>query len=155
MRIEASTWGLTLALLVASAVIMSAPGVHAQTPETADREARHWLHDFGSAFNRHDAAGAAAVFTLDADQRVSSGAWLSGRTEIERFLAALFETYPRARQELSLISARFSEPDLVLAEAAWEITGLPQTRSGFATYVLRREGTTWSCIAGRSMIPVR
>ena len=155
MRIQASIRGMTLTLLVASAVIVGAHRVDGWNPETADREAAHWLHDFNSAFNHTDAARAASLFTLAADQRVSSGAFLSGRAEIEHFLAALFESYPEARQQLSLISARFIEPDLLVVEAVWEITGLPEPRSGFATYFLRKEHERWSCIAGRSMIPNR
>ena len=144
---------MTLTLLVASAIIVNAHGVDGRNLETADREATHWLHDFNSAFNHNDAARAASLFTPAADQRVSSGTFLSGRAEIENFLAALFENYPDAKQQLSLISARFIEPDLLLVEAAWEITGLSEARSGFATYLLRKEHETWSCIAGRSMIP--
>lgn len=146
---------LTLALLVADAVVLGAPRVHGEGRETAAQEARHWLHDFGSAYNRHDAAWAATFFTPDADQRTSSGAFLSGRPEIESFLAAFFASNPEARQELSLISARLGDPELLVVEAAWEITGLPVTRAGFATYFLRKEGKTWVCFAGRSMIPAR
>ncbi|MGH7334756.1 MAG: SgcJ/EcaC family oxidoreductase [Candidatus Rokuibacteriota bacterium] len=146
-------WGLTAAL-VASIATMGAARTHGGKLGAAD-QATHWLRDFNGAFNRHDAAGAAALFTAHADQRVSSGTFLTGRAEIENFLADLFEIDPRAQQQLSLISARFNGPDLLLAEAAWEITGLSGVRSGFAMYVLRREGQTWLCVAGRSMIPAK
>lgn len=155
MRMIAAIGTWALALLVANAVIMNASSVQGGQLEPAEQEARRWLHDFGSAYNRHDAAAAASFFTPDADQRTSSGAFLRGRTEIEDFLAALFASNPGVRQRLSLISARFSDGNLLFAEAAWEITGLPVPRAGFVTYVLRNEGDAWACIAGRSMIPVR
>jgi len=143
----------SLAFVVAAVVLLGAPRLHAGAPETAAQEARHWLHDFGSAYNHHDAARAASFFTADADQRTSSGAFLAGRPEIESFLARFFASNPGATQELSFISARLDDRNLLVVEAAWEITGLPSTRAGFATYVLRQEGKTWLCIAGRSMIP--
>ncbi len=157
MRIKAPIWGMASVLVLASAFLTNHYQVYGQEPKEAEQEAKWWVDAFNANFNRHDAKGAAASYTPDADQRISTGEFLRGRVGIEKYLAALFERHPKAEQKLSLTSARFSGTDLLLAEAAWEITGLAQERraKGVATYFLRKQGESWLCIAGRSMVPTQ
>lgn len=155
MRAHGPIWKTSLLLVLASPLVTSVDRLHGQTPERAEEVGEQWLGEFNAHFNRHDARGAAAAYTTDAGHRVSSGTLLQGRTAIEEYLAELFERNPEARQEQSLTSARSSGTDLMLVESTWEITGLPEgaRASGLATYILRRQGETWLCIAGRSMVP--
>lgn len=155
MRDIVSISGMLFVFVLAIALLTNNYQVHGQKPGEA--EARRWLDEFNASFNRHDAKGAAASYTKDADQRVSTGELLRGREEIEKYLADLFQRNPQVKQRLSLTSARFSGTDLLLAEGVWEITGLPKGRraKGVATYFLRNHDQRWLCVAGRSMVPTQ
>ena len=145
----------TFLLVLSGAFLTNVPPIHGQTPNAAREEAKRWLEEFTTNFNRRDSKGAVALYTRDADQRVSQGDFLRGQAEIEKYLADFFVRNPEAKQQLSLTSARFADPNLLVAEATWEITGLSEGPSakGLATYFLRKEAGKWLCIAGRSMIP--
>lgn len=145
----------TLCLVLSGVLLAAAGPVHGQPPGQAEEQAGRWLEAFDASFNVHLAEEAAALYAADADQRVSRGEFLRGRAEIEAYLAELFARNPGVVQRSSLTSARFSGPDLLFVETTWEIAGLPEDRraAGMATYILRREGAGWVCIAGRSMVP--
>ena len=125
-------------------------------PEFATVEgARKWFDAFADGFGRHDAGAVAALYAPDADQQISVGGFLRGRAEIEAYLARAFARNPTIRQTMQLTSARLVDESLIIADGVWEMTGLTDGRpaKGSATYVLRRSGTGWLCIAGRSMGP--
>lgn len=143
---------LWLYLPIQSAAAGTAIGI---TADEAERGARQWFDAFVDGFGRHDASAVAALYAPDADQQISMGSFLRGRSEIESYLTRTFARNPTIRQQMRLTSARLVGERLIIADGVWEMSGLSDVRpaKGAATYVLSRNGAGWLCIAGRSMVP--
>ena len=146
---------LSAGLLSVAAAAGSRSTAPVMTADDAVQAARQWFDAFANGFGRHDAGAVAALYAPDADQQISAGGFLRGRAEIEAYLARAFARNPTIRQTMQLTSARLVDESLIIADGVWEMTGLTDGRpaKGSATYVLRRSGTGWLCIAGRSMVP--
>ena len=92
----------------------------------ADEAAIRTVMDRGAeAFNRHDAAACAAVYTSDADLVNVRGDHLKGRTAIEHGLASAFAgRYKDAQMTRGPVTIRFLRPDVALAHVKNVITGV-------------------------------
>jgi uncharacterized protein (TIGR02246 family) len=105
------------------------------------------------AFNRHDAAGAAAVYANDADLVNVRGDHLKGAAEIEQGLAGAFATrYKNARMKRGEVSIRFLRPDVALAYVTNEITVAGETGDStvhreLGLRVFVKEGDAWRIAA--------
>jgi uncharacterized protein (TIGR02246 family) len=121
-----------------SAVLSSA----AQTPlprgedETAIRAV---VSRYVDARQQSDAPAIEALFTADADQLVSSGEWRKGRDAVVRGTLASSQTTGGTRT-ITVDSIRFISPDVAVADARYEISGLSggQTRRMWATFIFNR-----------------
>lgn len=105
------------------------------------------------AFNRGDAAAAAAVYASDADLVNVRGDHLKGQAEIERGLARAFATrYSGARIKRGEVDIRFLRPDVALAYVTNEIAvagegGAPTVHREIGLRVFVKDGGTWRIAA--------
>ena len=105
------------------------------------------------AFNRHDAAAAAAVYASDADLVNVRGDHLKGAAEIEQGLARAFATrYKDARMKRGEVGIRFLRPDVALAYVTNEITvaggdGAPTVHRELGLRVFVKDGGAWRIAA--------
>ena len=138
----------TIVLLVVGTAALAA---HESTPGERSESARGVSDGFADAWNRHDMAAFAALYTENADFVNVLGVWLRGRTGIQEHHA----TIHAARMKTSLLTAletevRFLHPDVALIHVHWELTGqagpdgavLP-TRQGILSHVIVKTGRKW------------
>jgi uncharacterized protein (TIGR02246 family) len=121
--------------------------------ETAVREV---VRKYVSARELRDASAIEALFTIDADQQVTSGEWRRGRDQI------VPGTLESSRQNtgtrtITVESVRFVTPDVALADGPYEISGSGggATRRMRATFVIRRDSDAWRIAAIRNMVPTQ
>ena len=136
--------GLLTAIAVAAPIHLAA-----QSPdETAIRavEARQ-----AEAWNRHDAAAYAALFTEDGDVVNVAGWWWKGRAEIEARLTAAFAyVFRESTLTITGVEVRFLAPDVAIARVRWTMTGqrmppgMPDPGQGIQLQVLTRRAGRWS-----------
>lgn len=105
----------------------------AQTPAAAaDEQAiRLLMNQTTEAFNRHDAKAWALVCTPDARLVTVRGESMNGAAEIEKGLAAIFETRAsKARLRTLDMSVRFVTTDVALAYVTNEMSGVMSSTGG-------------------------
>jgi uncharacterized protein (TIGR02246 family) len=106
------------------------------------------------ARKQSDARAIEALFTADADQLVSSGEWRKGRDAVVRGTLASSQNTGGTRT-FTVESIRLISPDVAVADARYEISGLSdgQTRRMWATFIFNRTPTGWRIAAIRNMLP--
>src|SRR5262249_44586625 len=104
----------------------------------------------------------AALFTSDADLEFLQGPSVDkleyrmacGRDEIANTMDSFCSTFPDATLTLTVRSARLIRPDLLIAEAEFEIKGLPRDAGpiqGRAVTVRVLESGVWKISADRGL----
>lgn len=140
---------LSLLAMVAAVAALPPARLAAQSPgEAAIREVEARQ---ASAWNRHDAAAYAALFTEDGDVVNVAGWWWRGRAEIEAKLAGAFAyTFRESTLTITGVDVRFLTPDVAVAHVRWTMTGqrmppgMPDPGRGIQLQVLTRRGGRWS-----------
>jgi uncharacterized protein (TIGR02246 family) len=108
-----------------------------------------------AAWNRHDAAAYADLFTEDADLVNVLGWWWKGRVEIERKLSDAF-AYVFSESELSIteVDVRFLGPDHAITHVRWTMAGAKAPpgapappREGIQIQVLRKAPDGWRIVS--------
>jgi uncharacterized protein (TIGR02246 family) len=103
-------------------------------------------------WNRHDAAGYAALFTPDADVVNVLGWHWKGRRELAARLGRAFAgVFRNSRLTIDSVETRLLRPDVAIAHVRWSMTGAmsPDGRSqdipqhGIQTQVLSRARGHW------------
>ena len=80
------------------------------------------------AFNKHDAKAFTRFYTPDAELVTVRGERMKGAAEIEKGLAAIFETRAKAVTLKTLdVTVRFIRPDVAVAHVTNELSGLVST----------------------------
>jgi uncharacterized protein (TIGR02246 family) len=137
-----------LGFLAAIAMVVPAR-LAAQSPDEAAIHAVEARQ--AEAWNRHDAAAYAALFTEDGDVVNVAGWWWKGRAEIESRLTAAFAyTFRESTLTITGVDARFLTPDIAIARVRWTMTGqrmppgLPDPGQGIQLQVLTRHDGRWS-----------
>ncbi|HEV7589642.1 MAG TPA: SgcJ/EcaC family oxidoreductase [Longimicrobium sp.] len=140
---------LCLLGIVAAIAVLPPASLAAQSPDEAairEVEARQ-----AAAWNRHDAAAYAALFTEDGDVVNVVGWWWRGRAEIEAKLAAAFAyTFRESTLTITDVDVRFLAPDIAVAHVRWTMAGqrmppgMPDPGRGIQLQVLTRHGGQWS-----------
>jgi uncharacterized protein (TIGR02246 family) len=110
---------------------------------------------FAEAWNRHDMHALAGLFADDADCVNAGGTWWRGRAAIEAAMRPLHAAVFKASRLTSTdVRLRFLKPDVAVAHATWELTGMlgrdSQTlppRRGIIILVLAHDGATWPIVA--------
>jgi uncharacterized protein (TIGR02246 family) len=94
-----------------------------------------------------------ALFTVDADQLVSSGEWRRGREPLVEGMLRSSRNNPGDRT-LTVETVRFLSSDTAIADARYEIAGA-STRQMWSTFVAVRTTDGWRLTAIRNMLPAR
>ena len=138
-----------LQLTVFAVVLATAPSLPAAQPsdETAIVQLQARQAD---AWNRHDAAAYARLFTPDGDV-VNVLGWLwRGRAEIERKLAAAFAfVFKDSKLAITDVQVRALSPTVAVAHVRWTMTGartppgMAEPREGIQLQVLTKQGNEW------------
>jgi uncharacterized protein (TIGR02246 family) len=102
------------------------------------------------AWNRHDAAAYAKLFTNDADVVNVVGWWWKGQAEIETKLKQAFSfVFAESTLTITEVSVKFLSPDIAVAHVSWSMRGaktppnIPEPRQGIQTQVLQRRAGAW------------
>lgn len=141
---------LGLASIIAVWTISSS--VSAQTTE--DRAIRDVQTAQANAWNRHDAAAYAALFTDDGEVINVVGWWWQGRAEIERKLTAAFAfVFRESTLSITDVTVRLLAPDIAVAHVRWTMSGartppgVPEPREGIQIQVLRKVEQRWLIVS--------
>jgi uncharacterized protein (TIGR02246 family) len=126
----------------------------APTPAGSDTAVREVVQKYEDARNAADAAAAASLLAADCDQLVSSGEWRRGRETVVRGAMASSNA-TGGKRTLTVESVRFLAPDVALADARYDLTGLAggQERHMWSAFLLVREANGWRIAAIRNMLP--
>jgi uncharacterized protein (TIGR02246 family) len=152
---------LAAALLTPGLVVRGqdrAQDVSAVVVALAERESAA----FAKAFNDRKFKDLAALFTSDADFEFLRGPSVEklesrmacGRDEIASCIETFCSTFPNAKLTLTVRHARLIRPDLLIAEARFEIKGLPKDAGpiqGRAVTVRVLESGAWKIAADRGL----
>jgi uncharacterized protein (TIGR02246 family) len=153
--------GLAAALLTPGLVVRGqdrAQDVSAVVVALAQRESAA----FAKAFNDREFKDFAALFTSDADFEFLQGPSVEkleyrmacGRDEIANTVETFCSKFPNAKLTLTVRHARLIRPDLLIAEAEFEIKGLPKDAGpiqGKAVTVRVLESGAWKIAADRGL----
>jgi uncharacterized protein (TIGR02246 family) len=102
------------------------------------------------AWNRHDAAAYAALFTEDGDCVNVVGWWWKGRAQIESNLKAAFAfVFHESQLTITETEVRFLSPAIAIAHVSWTMTGaktppgMPEPKQGIQIQVLQKKSGHW------------
>ena len=142
-RATVNLWLLSLALAVCSNVATAA----ASEDDAAIRQLQIAQAD---AWNRHDAAAYAALFTEAGDCVNVLGWWWKGRAEIEKQLSAAFAfVFHESRLTITETTIRHLTPAIAVAHVRWTMSGaktppgMPEPKEGIQTQVLQKAAGHW------------
>src|SRR5262245_44369910 len=115
---------------------------------------REIVSKYVDARERIDPKAVEALFTGDADQLVSSGEWRKGRDAVVRGAMASSRS-TGGKRTITVEQVRFLTPDVAIADGRYELTGLSggETRSMWATLVVKKTDAGWRIAAIRNMLP--
>jgi uncharacterized protein (TIGR02246 family) len=91
-----------------------------------------------TASNKHDAAGVAATYSVDADLIVGAASRVSGREAIQRAVESGWSTMP-GKVSLTVESIRFLSADTALAEVGGQLGDIKNR----ATFIMVRRDGNW------------
>jgi uncharacterized protein (TIGR02246 family) len=102
------------------------------------------------AWNRHDAAAYAALFTEDGDCVNVLGWWWKGRAEIEKQLTAAFAfVFHESQLTITETSVRLLTPAIAITHVRWTMSGaktppgMNEPKEGIQTQVLKKISGQW------------
>jgi len=121
------------------------------------------IDGFMATWNAGDAAGVAAYYTADADSSGPDGEMYSGREEIAKRYAMLFETiYAGTTLSIDTTSIRELDEGVALVNGSFEVSGITGAEGeemppakGLYTNIVVREGDQWLITSLRSWFPVK
>jgi uncharacterized protein (TIGR02246 family) len=139
---------LTVALVAA---IFASPNISVtaipRQDEAQIRQLQAWQ---AAAWNRHDAAAYANLFTEDGEVVNVVGWWWKGRGEIESKLTAAFAfAFRQSTLTITDVQVRFVRPDIAVAHVRWTMVGartppgIPEPRQGIQLQVLQKQRGKW------------
>jgi uncharacterized protein (TIGR02246 family) len=138
--------GLALFISIAVSTVPSASA--AQTVE--EREITSVQAQQADAWNRHDAAAYANLFTDDGDVVNVAGWWWKGRSQIESRLTAAFAfVFHESTLSITDVQVRFLSPDIAIAHVRWTMVGaktppgISEPREGIQLQVLKKSAGKW------------
>ena len=157
-----------LPLLMLIAALHVPPCIAAASAQSADTRVEEeaikaLMIQTTDAFNRHDAKAWAQFCTPDAQLVTVRGESMKGSAEIEKGLAAIFETRGRqARLRTLDVAVRFIRPDVALVHLTNEMSGVasadgqqqPAHRELSIRVVVKERGT-WRITAFHNTIAQR
>jgi uncharacterized protein (TIGR02246 family) len=140
---------------VAGAAVLAPLFAQATSSATADDASiREVVRKYVEARESRDPRAIEPLFTADADQLVSDGAWRKGRDELVR---GMLESSRKTggRRSITVESVRLLSPDVALADGRYTQTGLAGggSRAMWTSIVLKRDSEGWRIAAIRNMLP--
>jgi uncharacterized protein (TIGR02246 family) len=137
--------------LVSTLLVLGA--ATAARPQDDDAAIRDVVRRYQDARERRDKDALVALFSSDADQLVSSGDWRRGRDAV--VTGGLASSARGGSRALTVESVRRLGPDVAIADARYEISGLAGAarRNMWSTFVLARQKDGWRISAIRNMLP--
>ena len=117
---------------------------------------RHRVEQFAETWNQHDPSAFASLFSKDSDCVTLGGDWLRGQEEIEKDIAKDHATVFRESHLMTnAAGVRFLRPDVAVAHATCELTGLlgrdgqklPWAVRSIMTWMLTKNDGTWRIAA--------
>ena len=127
--------------------IASAAAAAQSADEAAIRAVQEHQAD---AWNRHDAAAYARLFTEEGDVVNVVGWWWRGRAQIESKLTSAFAfVFHESRLTITETSVRFLNPTLAIAHVRWTMTGaktppnMPPPNEGIQMQILQKSAGHW------------
>ena len=146
-----------------AAAITPRPGAGGpRTDLENEAQIRGLFEEFEAAWNRHDAAAMASVWTIDGDHLEPDGRVAKGRDEVQTLFAHEHQTvFKESGLALEVQTVWFITADVALVDASYELTAardaqgnsLPPRR-GHLSAVMLKERSRWWVAASRLMIPV-
>ena len=143
-----NTRHLTLGLFIAIAG-SSLPSVGAAQSRD-ETEIRSVQARQADAWNRHDAAAYANLFTVDGDVVNVVGWWWKGRSQIESRLTAAFAfVFRQSTMSITAVHVRFLSPTIAIAHVTWTMVGartppgMPEPREGIQLQILKKSAGKW------------
>ena len=135
-----------------------------------EREVRKTVGGFAQSWNSHDMDAFGKLFATDADFVNVAGDWWKGRQDIEMQHAYSHGTIPAdtkgfealreyygifksSTMRFTQIDVRFLRKDVAAVHVSWELLGdtrTPNPRHGLFTFVLTRQGGSWSIAAAQN-----
>jgi uncharacterized protein (TIGR02246 family) len=151
-----------IALLVAPTTLYAQRGPEPKgKPTGVELEIHQTYSAFASAWNEHDAAAMAALWTKDGDHMEPDGRTVFGRDEVRRLLT--FEhasVFKNSNLHLAVEHVRMAADDVAIADGSYELFGATDprgnkigSRAGYFTSVLAKEDGVWKVSASRLMLP--
>jgi uncharacterized protein (TIGR02246 family) len=129
-------------MTICRAATAAPPGEEAVIRELQTEQANAW--------NRHDAADYARLFTEDGDVVNVLGWWWRGRAQIEAKLSNAFAfVFHESRLTITETSVRFLSPTIAIAHVRWTMEGArpppggPEPREGIQIQVLQKTKGHW------------
>ncbi len=145
MKLRA-TWNLWLLSLALAGVCDIARAATAND----DAGIRQLQAAQADAWNRHDAAAYAALFTEDGDCVNVLGWWWKGRAEIQKQLTGAFAfVFHESQLTVTETSVRLLTPAIAIAHVRWTMSGaktppgMAEPKEGIQTQVLRKISGHW------------
>jgi len=126
-------------------------GSAAAAARSADEAAIRAVQEHqADAWNRHDAAAYARLFTEEGDVVNVVGWWWRGRAQIESKLTSAFAfVFHESRLTITETSVRFLNPTLAIAHVRWTMTGaktppnMPPPTEGIQMQILQKSAGHW------------
>jgi len=119
--------------------------------EEDEKGIKQTLRGCVDAWNRHDANAFSMAFVEDADFTNVVGMSAHGRTEIEKFHAAMFATnFKDSQLAMPDTKIRFITPDVTAVDVRWDMAGAKTRdgqkiplRKGLANFIMTRSSSQW------------
>ena len=138
---------------------LTAPPVFAAD---GDEAAIRKIHaDFTAAWNRHDPAALAAIWSTDGDLVNPEGRRAKGRAEVQKnFADEQAGIFKSSTFSNTITGIRFLNPNVAVVDASFEIQNAtppnapPMTQKGLYKAIMVKEGGTWRTASAMAMAPV-
>ena len=162
IRQPMATSAVLAAVLYLPAVAAAQSNIGGAATDVKNEKAVRAAYDkFVAAWNRHDAAAMAKMYTVDGDHLEPDGNHVDGRAAVELLFKRQHDTaFADSRLMLSIQDVWFVTQDVALVDGGYALSGarmpdgkeLPERR-GHLTAVLLTENGEWLIAASRLMIP--
>jgi uncharacterized protein (TIGR02246 family) len=108
----------------------AAPKTEARTASDKARDAedkaiRGVAQAYVKAYNAHDAAAIAGLFTTDAQIVDAEGHAMQGRADIQQVFAGIFQEFPKATTSVTIHSIRYLSPSLAVEDGTATVVLVP------------------------------
>jgi uncharacterized protein (TIGR02246 family) len=129
-------------------LVFLAASLFAQSADEA--QVREVVRKYVDARDHPDAKTLESLFTLDADQLVSSGVWRKGRADVVRGTIASSQN-ETGKRTITVESVRFLTPSAALVDGRYEIGD----RKMWTALLITRDQSGWRIAAIRNMLPAK